>query len=60
MRWQRGHDRPLHLGKILFAEDFFVVFNLQGDECFAFAQKPIVAWMSPGKHPVGTEINPTL
>jgi len=24
MRWQRGHDRPLQLGTILFAGDFFI------------------------------------
>lgn len=24
MRWQRGHDRPLQLGIILFAGDFFI------------------------------------
>ena len=24
MRWQRGHNRPLQLGIILFAEGFFI------------------------------------
>ncbi len=27
MRWQRGHDRPLQLGIILFAGDFFIFIN---------------------------------
>jgi len=27
MRWQRGLDRPLQLGKILFAGDFFYFFS---------------------------------
>lgn len=51
MRWQRGLDRPLQLGKILFAEDFFYCFILP-------KARRSEADTPTGKRPSGTEFNP--